>query len=258
MKMGTIAVAAGALVAVAGSANAAAFLTFLDPAGGREVHYTAPAGPGLLGTVTASATVSLQVDLTDHGLGVVVYNGLTYTKTAKVGPANPGPGGSYTAEVYDCEFTYTDGANLVLAGAFGTGSYGAAGGDLFINGLSGSISSNADLLGGSLQYVFGGSLIQPGNPGAGSSLPQYLHDATIDVDGFFLAFGAAIDGNWTLTGITPRPGLFESGGEQFLQSFDANAAFSGTVDIVRVPTPGTAALAAAGLLVGLPRSRRRA
>lgn len=252
MKIGLIALAAGSLAAVAGSAQAAAFLTYLDPAGGREVHYTAPAGPGLLGTLDASATVNLQVDLTDHGLGVVTYNGLHYTKHASVGPAQAGPGGSYSAEVYDCTFSYTDPANgnaLVLSGAFGTGAQGSNGGDLFINGLSGSVSSNSDALGGSLSYSFGPSAIQAGNPGAGTSLSDYLLTA-------LLAFGDAIDGNWTLTGITPRPAVLE--GSNFLASFDSNAAFSGTVDIVRVPTPGAAALAGCGLLVGLTRSRRKA
>jgi uncharacterized protein (TIGR03382 family) len=241
-------VAAAALSAVAGSANAAAFLTFLDPAGAREVKYTAPVGNATFGTVTATALVNLQIDLTDNGLGVVTFNGVRYTKTAKVSNATMN-GSSFSAEVFDAEFSYTDGANTVLSGSFGTGAGGTAnGGDLFINGLSGSISSNADAVGGSLAYNFGSAPIQAGNPGAGGTLQALLATAS-------LAFGAAIDGNWTLTGITPRPNVFEGGnGLNFLASFDANAAFSGTVDIV--PTPGTAALAGLGLVMGLSRRRK--
>ncbi len=245
MKTGMI-VAAGALMALAGSANAAAFLTFLDPAGAREVKYTAPTGGGTFGTLTATATVDFQIDLTEHGLGVVIFDNVTYTKTAKVSAAWMS-GSSFNAEVYDATFSYTDGANTVLSGSFGSGFTGTNGGDLFINGLSGSIGSNADVAGGSLVYNFGSAPIQPGNPGAGADLAALL--ATVN-----LAFGNAIDGNWTLTGITPRPNVFEVGGQTFIQSFDANAAFSGTVDIV--PTPGATALAGLGLLVGLRRRRQ--
>lgn len=249
MKTGMILAAAGALTALAGSANAAAFLTFLDPAGAREVKYTAPTGDEGFGTLTATATVDFQIDLTDHGLGVVVFDNVTYRKTAKVSAATM-QGSSFRAEVFDAEFSYTDGANTILTGNFGAGTQGGPnGGDLFINGLSGSLTSNADAVGGSLTYVFGTAPIQAGNPGAGADLNALL--ATVS-----LAFGAAIDGNWTLTGITPRPNVFEIGGENFLVSFDSNAAFSGTVDIV--PTPGTAALAGIGLLMGLPRNRRKA
>lgn len=246
MKTGIL-VAAGALMAVAGSANAAAFLTFLDPAGGREVKYTAPVGNATFGTLTATAVVDFQIDLSDHGLGTVVFDNVTYSKTAKVSAAWMN-GSSFNAEVYDAVFSYTDGANTILTGAFGTGTQGGPnGGDLFINGLSGSISSNADAVGGSLSYVFGNAPIQVGNPGAGADLNALL--ATVQ-----LAFGAAIDGNWTLTGITPRPNVFEGSAGTFITSFDANAAFSGTVDIV--PTPGAAALAGMGLLVGLRRRRQ--
>jgi uncharacterized protein (TIGR03382 family) len=248
MKTGMFIVAAAALSAIAGSANAAAFLTFLDPAGAREVKYTAPTGGATFGTLTATAVVDLQIDLTDSGLGVVLFDNVIYRKTAKVSNATMN-GSSFSAEVFDAEFSYTDGANTVLSGTFGTGAGGTAnGGDLFINGLSGSISSNADAVGGSLVYNFGAAPIQVGNPGAGSSLSALL--ATVG-----LSFGAAIDGNWTLTGISPRPMVFEGGnGQNFIASFDANAAFSGTVDIV--PTPGTAALAGLGLIMGLSRRRK--
>lgn len=249
MKNGMIIAAAAGLMAVAGSANAAAFLTFLDPAGAREVHYTAPSGNATFGTLTATAVVDFQLDLTDHGLGVVLFDNVVYTKTAKVSNAVMS-GSSFRAEIFDAEFSYTDGANTILSGTFGTGAGGTDnGGDLFINGLSGSITSNADAVGGSLAYTFGAAPIQAGNPGAGSTLAALL--ATVN-----LAFGAAIDGNWTLTGITPRPNVTEVGGIQFIASFDSNAAFSGTVDIV--PTPGTAALAGLGLLMGMPRNRRKA
>lgn len=250
MKNGMILAAAGALCALAGSANAAAFLTFLDPAGAREVTYTAPVGNATFGTLTASATVNFQIDLSDHGLGVVNFQNVTYTKTAKVGNVTM-QGSAFRAEVFDATFSYTDGANTILTGAFGTGAGGTAnGGDLFLNGLSGSLSSNADAVGGSLSYHFGSAPIQVGNPGAGSDLNALLATAS-------LAFGDAIDGNWTITGINKRPSIFEGGdGLMYLRSFDSNAAFSGTVDIV--PTPGTAALASIGLLMGLPRNRRKA
>ncbi|MBN8645939.1 MAG: hypothetical protein J0L61_11950 [Planctomycetes bacterium] len=243
-------VAAGLLAAAAGSANAAAFLTYLDPAGAREVHYTAPVGNAAFGTLTTTAVVDLQIDLTDHGLGVILFDNLTYSKTAKVGAVTMN-GSSFNAEVYDCNFSYTDGANTVLSGSFGVGADDQDGGDLFINGLSGSISSNADAVGGSLAYVFGPAAIQAGNGAAtGLTLAQWLATAS-------LAFGDAIDANWTLTGISPRPALLQGGnGQNFLQNFDSNAAFSGTVAIV--PTPGTAALAGLGLIMGLPRSRRKA
>lgn len=248
MKNRIALVAAGAIAALAGSANAAAFLTYLDPAGAREVKYTAPGVGEQFGTLVTTATVNLQIDLTDDlGPGsVVTFTGVTYSKTAKVSAASMA-GSAFTAEVYDAVFTYTIGADTILTGSFGTGADDDTGGDLFINGLSGTISSNSDAVGGSLVYNFGSANIQAGNPGAGGTLQALLASAG-------KAFGDAIDANWTLTGITPRPALLQNGNLLFLQSFDANAAFSGTVAIV--PTPGTAALAACGMVVGLVRRRK--
>lgn len=248
MKMGVAFVAGTTLALAAGAANAAAFLTFQDPAGGREVVYTAPTKPGALGSLDVTGVVSLQFDLTSFGLGVVTYAGLNYHKTADVGPAIDLGDDNFKAEVYNGHFEYRDpsqGNALILSGDFGTGlSQGPNGANLLVTGLSGALVANATAKSGSLSYGFGTGVIQPGNPGAGSDLPSYLAANNY-------AFGAAIDGNWTITGIAPVPSLLDDG---FLNSFDANAAFSGTIEVNRVPTPGTAALAG---VAGLILARRR-
>lgn len=249
MKFSHHSLSLGALLLAAASANSAVTFTFLDPPGGHELAYVAPGEGGTFGTLTAAATVNLQVDLTEHGLGVVLFGGLHYTKQAKVSDAVAGPGGSVSAEVYAGEFAFVDGGGFVVfTGTFGNPVLnGADGANLHVNGLSGGLTSSADLIGGSLTFAFGSAQIPAGNPGAGLSLPDYLNANS-------LAFGDAIDAVWTISGVSPSPRLVNEGGLDYLDSFTSNDAFTGTVSVV--PTPGAAGLAFVAFVAAAPRRKR--
>ncbi len=250
MRTAITTVAALCVAGIAANAGASIItLSFLDPAGGREVSYTGPSGDGTFGVIKTTANVTLQVDLSDAGLGTLLFPGLTYAKTAKVADAAPGPSGGNVAEVYDCQFAFVDGGgHTVLSGGFGNPSLdGADGGNLTINGLSGALASNTALIGGSLHFGFGDAPIPAGNPGAGDTIAALLAANSLSFDG-------AIDANWSLSGFLPAPKL-QGGqdGKSYFASFESNSAFSATGLLSQVPSPASAVPFAMLALV----SRRR-
>jgi len=225
MKISVLLGAVGAAT-VAASAQGAAFFTYADPSGGREVEYTAPVNPGDDGFLFVSATVDFTVDLTEHGLGVLTFDDATFVKTAYVGPATAIiPGIFYTAEVLDGYFRYeTAGGDMILEGSFD-------GADLNVLVNSGSLVTNPSPAGGGLTYNYGSPL-------------------TTAFQGSGYALGDAIDASWTLTAIT-NVAVLPNG---YFDSFEANAAFTGTAAVV--PTPGAISLALAGVAFAGRRNKR--
>jgi len=203
--------ALGAVGALASTAGAAVSFTYADPPGSNEVVYTAPLDPGDDGVVTVDTIVDLQVDLSDHGLGVHDFFGVHFVKQATVGPATEVAPGIFSAESIDCTFSYTtSGGDFLLGGSY-------SGGNLVLVANSGSLTANITAPGGLLAYSYG----------------QPMLDLLF---GSGLVYGPAIDAVWTLTNVS-NVAILPSG---YFDSFTSNAAFTGTAQIV--PTPGALAL----------------
>lgn len=224
-----------ALCALAGSAQAAIFTTYQDPAGDREFKYTAPAGNDPYGKIAINTAINFQVDLTEEGLGVMTFPGATITKSADVSTADAIiPGVIHIAEVFNADFEIRDAANnLIIAGEYGNTSQKPWGADLTLLGTSATLNANATAAGGSLVYSLGPAL---SNALAGGGL----------------ALGASVDAVWTVTALTSN----QINNTGFLKTFEANSAFTGTFEVVPVPTPGAVSLLAAAGAVGLRRRRR--
>ncbi|HVZ93425.1 MAG TPA: hypothetical protein VG797_02840 [Phycisphaerales bacterium] len=235
MRQGLYALAATAgIAATAGSTNAAIYFTFDDPSAALEVQYVAPTGPADTGDLTynTSIPVDFVVDATDEGaLDAVTFQAIFSTATT-VGAVTQVGASTYTAPISgQFEFRRADNNQLILSGMYN-------GATMFITSIVGSLLADGTVDGGSLFYSPGPALTSA-LAGVGYALP-----------GFNLA--QAMDAVWTLTAIT-RVQLIQFGGEgpRFLDSFNANAAFTGTV---RVPTPGSIALVG---LAGLSLAGRR-
>lgn len=212
--------------AVAASASAAVSFTYADPPSGLEVVYTAPTQPGDDGVVTIDTIVNLRVDLTDHGLGVFLFNDAHFVKNATVGPATQVDPGIFIADSNEGSFSFTtSGGDPILSGVYD-------GGKIIVIANSGSLTTNNSNPGGSLTLTYGAVL-----------------NALLDGTG--LAFGDGIDSVWTMTAIS-HVGI---GPDGYFEDFESNAAYTGTAQVV--PTPGALALGAfSGLLCCTRRTRR--
>jgi len=219
-----------ALGALACSANAASiFLEYADPAGELSVMHTT-AGPGdMVSTLSVGTQVNLEIDLSEFGMGAVMFAGATLNKTVNLGPVNEVQPGVFISDATNGFFEVLDGANnLIIGGQYGlNGTSGAA----FVLTQSGSLTANASMVGGVLDYEIG------------SFLQGILDAENLVID------PSVADASWTLTAITPDAFITNDG---FFGDFDANSSFSGTIHTI--PAPASVAMLGLG---GLAAARRR-
>lgn len=232
--------AIGAVACAAQASNAAITFTFDDPAGALETSIlfeTDLSGdePVTTGTISylETAVVELEVDGTGFGLGMQMFDAsLTIDLT-----------------VQDVEVTNGGGLTVALGGIGGTFEFRDVGTDELI--LSAIVQQDAGALAlifPSSGGFFGSSSQEPGDPTtaflAGPELEPFLN-------GFGLA--PLFDFAFTLTNLQEVPDP-DGENDPLRQQFRANTAFTATANI---PSPGSLALAAAGLGVVIPRRRRR-
>lgn len=231
-RIGLIGMVAGA--GLSASANGAIFTTYQDPAGDRELKYFAPTGAELFGSLLLDTTIDFQVDLTEEGLGVLTFPGATITKTAAVSDVTELVAGTvFAAEVFNADFEIRDaGNNLILSGSYGYAGEKPFGADLTMLTTSATLNANSTAPGGSLEYTVGDAI-----------------STALASQG--LVAGGAVDAAWTITAITSTE--INEGG--FFTDFEANSAFSGTLEVLPVPTPGAIALAGLGGLAAIRRRR---
>ncbi|MEQ9616835.1 MAG: MYXO-CTERM sorting domain-containing protein [Phycisphaerales bacterium] len=219
-----------AIGTIAGAADAAAiFLEYADPPGELSVVHTT-AGPGqMTSTLTVSTNVNLEIDLSAFGMGATTFMNATINKTVSLGQVNEVAPGVYLADATEGFFEFLDSNNnLIVGGTYGlNGTSGAA----FVLSQSGSLTTNASMVGGILEYEVGAFL-------------QGILDANNQV----LDLSAA-DASWTLTGISPGTDVTDEG---YFADFNSNGSFSGSIHTI--PAPATAAMLG---LAGLAGSRRR-
>lgn len=238
MRQGMLALGTAAGIALAaGQANAAIYFTFDDPSAALEVQYDGPNFSGDLGDLTynTSIPVDFVVDATDEGASAPISFAAIFSTATTVGAVTQVGPGAYTMPVSgEFQFRRADNMELILSGQY-------TGATMFITSVVGSLLADGTVDGGNLLYTPGPALFA-GLMGVGYDLP-----------GFNSA--AAMDAVWTLTAITGINLIqFEQGGPRFLNDFNANAAFTGTVRVI--PTPGSAMLAGCAGLVLAGRRRR--
>lgn len=224
---------AGTTLAASGT-QAAIFFTFDDPSAALEVQYSAPTMPGQLGQLSYNTAVPIQfvVDATEEGATAPVTFDAIFSLNSQVSPVvTVGPGAVTASVSGQFEFRRQDNNQLILSGSYQSAI-------LFVTSIVGSLLADGTVEGGSLSYAAGPAM-EAGLAGVDYDLP---------------AFNAAqpLDGVWTLTAIS-QVGFVQVGQDRFLNNFNANAAFTGTV---RVPTPGAAALAGMAGLMCFGRRKR--
>ncbi len=219
---------------LAASANGAIFTTYQDPAGDRELKYFAPTDGDIYGSLLIDTAIDFQVDLTEEGLGVLTFPGATITKTAAVSDVTElVPGTIFAAEVFNATFEIRDADdNLILAGTYGNAAEKPFGADLTMLTTSATLNANSTAPGGSLEYTVGDAIA-----------------SALATQG--LVAGGAVDAAWTITAITST--VINEGG--FFTDFEANSAFTGTLEVLPVPTPGAVGLAALAGIAGVRRRR---
>lgn len=219
--------AIGATCAMSASASAAISFTFEDPGPPRELMHTASGGPAD-GQITYSSAnpVNLVVDGTAEGFGVVTFAS-TLTMNISVGMESvvSGVPGARSAPISGTFTFSTFGtAQALLTGTFMNASliaFPQAGALISTSGDSGLI------------YTASGPLL------------------TLIQGSGFSGLAAPFDASFTLTDITPNVTF-----DQFnhFTSFTANAAFTGTANLI--PSPSTIAMVSGMGLLGLRRRRR--
>lgn len=210
-------------------------LTYASPAGPKTVVYTAPGAGESFGTITVSTAVTLTVDLSGVGGSVVTFDNARVQMSASVTTANEVAPFTMLAGAFDGSFEFVDTQGTpdtgddesIVSATFGSGPGQAA---LFAIFSSGSLSANDSNAGGNLDYTIGSAL--------GAFLPGFTADGDANAA-------------WGLSAIAPVASLR---GDNFLNSFDANGAFTGSFGII--PNAGSITLATiAGLMVTVRRKR---
>lgn len=210
-------------LAISAGAHAAVTFTFFDPATGPEIAHSSgnTEQPGAISWI--GQPVTLTVDGTDHGLGIVQFTA-NVTMELTVGAVLSEEGGIFIAPILDGFFSFdVDGSKELIL----TGTVGDTAGAVLALGTTGQIIAQGDGAPGGLFWT------------AGSALSAFLGGENL-----LPIFNA----NFTLTNITPGVSLNKDG---FLTSFDANSAFTG--DAGFIPSPGALALFS---LAGLLAARR--
>jgi uncharacterized protein (TIGR03382 family) len=222
------------MLAAAGSIAQATVMTFsfADPAPGKQLRHTSngPApGSGAL-TYDMSATtgvIRFIVGSNNGSIPTTVFANARMEMNIDVGLATPIPGGFMAPLMGSFRIFNADSSLDILTGTFGQG-----GGTAVIFGASGAVITNS---------IAPNDLVYTAGPELQALIPS----------GLFLA--PLFDAVFTITDITQiGPGPFVSTSGE-IASFDANASFSGTAELI--PTPGTLALLGLAGLTGLRRRR---
>lgn len=219
--------AIGTTCAISASASAAISFTFEDPGPPRELTQTA-SGSSADGQVSYNSAnvVNLVVDGTAEGFGIVTFAS-TLEMNISVGPASADAAipGANAAPISGSFTFYTFGTNQSLL----TGTFMNAAMVVFPQ-AGALISTSGD---SGLIYTASGPLLQL-IQGAG-----------------FSGLAAPFDASFTLTDITPNVSVNQF---EHFTSFAANAAFTGTANLI--PSPSTIAMLSGMGLLGLRRRRR--
>ncbi len=220
--------ATGMICAAAGTSHAAIFFTFDDPDTPLEVSYVAGDGGGAM-SYSSEQPVELVVDAAEEGIGTPLTFQTMLVMDLNIGAAQMSvdlPGGFSAAVNGTFTFFTVDGARgngavEILRGEISSGR-------LVANSSAGAVISTAGL--GDLTYIASGGLASEfSGAGIGSILP-------------------GLDAVFTLTNISP----FISATGDTINSFDANAAFTGTA----IPTPSALGLLTlGGVAIGARRRR---
>ncbi|MCB9837834.1 MAG: hypothetical protein H6813_00705 [Phycisphaeraceae bacterium] len=211
-----------ALIGAATTASGAVTFTFQDPSSAREFQYT-EGDQFSDGHIAYDAPLSLTVDASDHGLAPVTFDAVLQIDLA-VGVAS------------DLGF----GSNANVSGTFRFFSVSRGQPDLILEG----IVSGGDFLvlsstGAQVSSSSNGSLAL----NAGPVLQGYL-------DGAGLALAGQMDSAFSLSsirlggGIAGVPGINEFG---YCESFNANAAYVGSAEVIPAPPPALLTFSAIGL-----------
>lgn len=209
--------------ALSSMAGAAISFTFSDPSGAREVVYTS-SGVSSNIAYASDDPVVLTVDGADEGFGPISYN-TTLTMSIVVGPAvglMGQPNTAFAPITGSFIFSDTGSGNELLRGEF------TSGGLVALAGAGALLTSSSN----GLAYTASNELL-----------------TVLNNNGIQQLFGA-FDAAFTLTDINPTVAI---GGDNYLESFTANAAFSGTAT---VPGPAGFSVLALGALTALRRRRR--
>ena len=218
-----------AVALCSGSALASINLTFDDPGTGAEFTHVAPGGPGGTGDMTFRNDLPVDLELTGNGtsafLGTQNYSAF-FVADFEVGEVTSNPALPFVQASIGGSFSWVD-ANtneVILSGTFVDAA-------VITFGISGTVITSSDITGGALAYTAGQPLIDQG--------------VTTLVD--------PQDAVWTLTNIVFDGGqqVVDFGSERFINSFNANVAFTGSVEI---PAPGAVVLAG---FAGVAAVRRR-
>lgn len=220
-------IACTAAAALPVSAIGGVSFTFDDPGSGAEFSYTAPQAPGT-GELLFRQDVPVQLELAGESeaaqLGSLSFDAY-FDASFEVGAIISNPGDLVTTAQLSGEFAWRDVQTdeVIVSGEFADAVLVAFAG-------AGAIIAGSGEAQGSLSYTPGEVLLAEG-------ITSLINPE---------------DAVWTLTNLT-----FESGqqevdvaGERYLNSFEANAGYTGTAYI---PAPGTLALFSVGLLVAWRR-----
>lgn len=227
-------IAAGLLAAAGSVAQAAVTFSFADPAPGKQLRHTSNGGlpgSGSLSYDTSATTgvIRFIVGSNDGSVPTTVFANARMDMSIEVGLATPIPGG-FMAPLSGSFRIFNASTGLdILTGSFG---YAGPGGTAVVFGPSGALITNS---------IVPNDLVYTAGPELTALLPS----------GQVLA--PLFDAVFTLTDIAQIGGgpFVNPNGE--VASFDANASFSGTSELI--PTPGALALLGLGGLVGLRRRR---
>jgi len=235
-RFASAAIAAGLMAPV--SALAVVNFTFDDPSGAREFQYTEGDGqnPGQISYASPQSgdVLQLTIDASDHGLEPITLDATLEIDLA-VGVASDlgfGASSGITGVFQFYEMTGGDlrgeSSNLILEGVVTDGVF------LVIGSTGAQVSSSSS---GSLTL------------GAGPVLQSYL-----DMAGLFLS--GEMDSSFSLSsirlpdGTTATPRMNQFG---YVESFNSNAAYVGSAEVVPSPTAGLLLAA----LAFSPLTRRR-
>jgi hypothetical protein len=243
--IGAFVFSAIAVSAQAGFDPGTVTLTYEDTSGERAVVHTEGGSSDEFSVLTVETMVSLGVDMTDVGNGVVNFANARLEKSVNLGQVNTIGPQTYIAPAYNGEFAFFDTMGtaqrgddqLIIAGTYGVvppsvSTSGESAGAAFILSESGSLTTNDSFDGGMLTLEMGTAF-------------------TSLFTGVPLGMGPDRDASWTLTNIVPDPGVNPYG---FFTSFMADSAFTGSFALV--PTPGSAALFGLSSTILAVRRRR--
>lgn len=223
----------GGLLCVIGAGQAASgaiSITFDDPTSGSEFFHTTSNGIGGGGDVSFrdDVPVDLQLVGTDDAsfLGVQDFSAFLVTEF-EVGALVSDAGAVIAEAAISGSFRWVDAISneVILSGEFSEAA-------VIQFGLAGSIITTSEIVGGRLAYTPGQVLVDLG--------VTELFDPQ--------------DGVWSLTDVEFADGesIIEIGQDRFFNTFEANAAFTGTAF---VPAPGAGALVGLGVLLAGRRRR---